>query len=85
MRHWSFEVGKTIHQKASFNNTVHSIIEPYFRYCNTIWGQCQNLLLNKLQTLQNKAARIVVGKSYKEADHTKLLQELGWLNVRKLI
>ena len=24
-------------------------------------------------------------KSYKEADHTKLLQELGWLNVRKLV
>ena len=24
-----------------------SIIEPYFRYCNTIWGQCQNLLLDK--------------------------------------
>ena len=55
------------------------------RYCNTIWGQCQNLLLDKLQTLQNKAARIVAGKSYKEADHTKLLQEFGWLNVRKLI
>ena len=31
------------------------------------------------------AASIVAGKSYKEADHTKLLQELGWLNVRKLI
>ena len=25
------------------------------------------------------------GKSDKEADHTKLLQELGWLNVRRLI
>ena len=60
-------------------------IEPYFRYCNTIWGQCQNLLLDKLQTLQNKATRIVAGMSYKEVDHTKLLQELGWLNVRKLI
>ena len=27
----------------------------------------------------------MAGKSYEEADHTKLLQELGWLNVRKLI
>ena len=62
-----------------------TIIEPSFRYCNTVWGQCQNLLLDKLQTLKNKAARIVAGKSYKEADHIKLLQELGWLNVRKLI
>ena len=62
-----------------------NIIEPYFRYCNTVWGQCQDLLLDKLQTLQNKTARIVAGKSYKEADHNKLLQELGWLNVKKLI
>ena len=61
------------------------IIEPYFRYCNTVWDQCQNLLLDKLQTLQNKVPRIVARKSYKEAEHTKLLQELGWFNVRKLI
>ena len=27
----------------------------------------------------------MAGKSYKEADHTKLLQELGWLNAKKLI
>ena len=27
----------------------------------------------------------MAGKSYKEADHTKLLQELSWPNVRKLI
>ena len=27
----------------------------------------------------------MAGKSYREADHTKLLQELGWPNVRKLI
>ena len=61
-----------------------TIIEPYFRYCNTVWGQCQNPLLDRLQTLQNKMARIVAGKSYKEAHHTRL-QELAWLNVRKLI
>ena len=27
----------------------------------------------------------MAGKSYKETDHTKILQELGWLSVRKLI
>ena len=60
-----------------------TIIEPYFKCCNTVWGQCENLLLDKLQALQNKAARIVAGKSYKEADHTKLLQELGWTKCLK--
>ena len=78
-------MGKTVHPKHLLTTLYVSIIEPHFRYCNTIWGQCQNLVLDKLQTLQNNAFRIVAGKSYKEADHTKRLQELGWLNVRKLI
>ena len=32
-----------------------TLIEPYFRYCNTVWGNCEQGLLNKLQTLQNRA------------------------------
>ena len=76
------------HSPKAFLTTLHiTIIEPYFPCWNTIWGQygvnAKNLLLNRLHTLQNKAARIVAGMSYEEADHTKLLQELDWLNVRK--
>ena len=36
-----------------------TLIEPYFRYCNTVWGYCNETLLDKLQVLQNKAAREV--------------------------
>ena len=35
-----------------------TLIEPYFRYCNTVWGNCEQGLLNKLQTPQNRTARI---------------------------
>ena len=38
-----------------------TLVEPYFRYCSTTWGKCGQTLLDKLQTLQNRAARIVRG------------------------
>ena len=52
------------------------LIEPYFRYCNTVWGNCEQGLLSKLQTLQNRAARIVTRTSYTDADHETLLKKL---------
>ena len=33
----------------------YSLVESRFRYCNTVWGNCGNLLKCKLQTLQNRA------------------------------
>ena len=29
----------------------HTLIEPYFRYCSIVWGQCGETLKDKLQTL----------------------------------
>ena len=60
-----------------------TLIEPYFRYCNTVWGNCEQGLLNKLQTLQNRAARIVTRTRYSDADHETILKKLQWVNVRQ--
>ena len=62
-----------------------SLVEPYFRYGNTVWGLCNSILIDKLQTLQNRIARMVTDTSYGEADHPVLPRELGWLSIRKLI
>ena len=35
--------------------------------------------------LQNRAARIVTGTAYADADHPMLLSNLNWLNIRQLI
>ena len=35
-----------------------TLIEPYLRYCNATWGNCGETLLNRLQTLQNRAATV---------------------------
>ena len=61
------------------------LVELYFRYCSTTWGKCGQTLPDKLQTLQNKAARIVRIVKFEEADHNQLLISLEWLSIRQLI
>ena len=63
----------------------HTLIEPYFKYCSIVWGQCSETLRDKLQTLQNKAARAIAKVRYDEANHSKLLTDFCWLSVRNLI
>ena len=62
-----------------------TLSEPYLRYCNTTWGYCGVTLLNRLQALQNRAARLIKGLKYAEADYPKILSELGILNVEQLV
>ena len=58
-----------------------SIVESRLRYCNTVWGNCGLILKNKLQTLQNRAARIVTRTKYGSVEPNELLKNLRWLNV----
>ena len=61
------------------------MIEPYFRYCNVVCGEFNEGLKDKLQNLQNRAARTIAKLKYDEADHQKLHSDFGWLSVRDLI
>ena len=61
-----------------------SLVEPYFRYCDTLGGQCGKSYVVKLQTLQNRAARIVTRVSYEDADHAMPLTELEWLSISQM-
>ena len=35
-----------------------SLVLPYFDYCSMVWGNCNQTEQQKLQKLQNRAARI---------------------------
>ena len=61
-----------------------SIVEPYLRYCCTVWGCCTETDLKRLQILQNRAARIVTNSAY-DAHSLSLIKGLGWLTVKELI
>ena len=85
---WGVGISKTTRSllsKQSLLTLYQSMIKPYFRYCNIVWGQCNETLLDRLQTLQNRAARVTANVSYEVADHISLLCDYGWLNVHSLI
>ena len=62
-----------------------ALIEPYFSYCNTVWGYCNETLLDKLQGLKNKVAGVIKRSKFEHTTHPVLLKELRWYNVRQLI
>ena len=62
-----------------------TLVEPYLRYCSIVWGQCNKTRKDKLQALQNKAARTIAKVQFTDADHPRLLQDLGWLDVGNLL
>ena len=41
-----------------------SLVQPYFDYCCVVWDNCSKTLADKLQKLQNRAARILTFSSY---------------------
>ena len=61
-----------------------SLVEPYFRYCLPVWGNCGTTALQKVQKLQNRAARIVTNSPY-DASALPLIKQLGWLNIQQMI
>ena len=61
-----------------------SLIEPHFRYCCPVWGAAGITALQKLQKLQNRAARIVTNSPY-DAHSQPLIQKLGWPTIKELI
>ena len=69
--------------KESFTLSYKTLVEPYFRYCSSAWGKCGESRIDKLQTLQNRAARVVSEVKFDETDYEQLLKSLGWLNIRQ--
>ena len=54
-----------------------ALIQPHFDYCNLVWGNCGKTLSDRLQKLQNRAARVLTFSSY-DTDAKSLIRQLGW-------
>ena len=59
-----------------------AIVLPYFDYCTPLWDNCGNTLKNRLQKFQNRAARIITGKSY-DVPFFEWLPNLKWMSLEK--
>lgn len=57
-----------------------SLIQPQFDYCDVVWGNLSKGLSNKLQKLQNRAARVITQSDFSIRSHD-ILKDLGWLDL----
>ena len=58
------EEAKTDLTQSTLVTIYKSLILPHFDYCSAIWGCIGNGLSQKLEKLQNRAARIITGSSW---------------------
>ena len=63
-----------------------SLIFPYLDYCNMVWENTAKYNLQKIQKMQNRAARILTGSSY-DVPITDLRRQFNWqtLEERRVI
>ena len=45
-------------------NIYYSLVQSHFDYCSLVWGNCGKTLSNKLQKLQNRAARVITSSNF---------------------
>ena len=57
------------------------LVKPQFDYCSLVWDCCNTGLAEKLQKLQNRAARILLSAPY-DSSATDLFRKLHWKNLR---
>ena len=61
---------------STLNDMYKGIVEPHLNYCCSVWGSCGTTRLDKLQKLQNRAARIVTNSDF-DTSAAPLIHELG--------
>ena len=54
-----------------------ALILPHFDYCSSVWDELNVTLSDKLQKLQNRAARVITRSSY-DTSTSFLLKRLHW-------
>ena len=62
------------------NMLYRSTIESHFDYCDVVWGTVCQTQSNRLQVLQNRAAKILTGTSWMDSS-TEARNKLGWKNI----
>ena len=77
---WAIKRISHLVPQATLHLIYQALIQPHFDYCNIVWGNCGITLRNKVQKLQNRAARVLTHSNY-DADAGHLFELLGWKNL----
>ena len=60
-----------------------TLVLPHIDYCLPVWSNTSLKYLNKIQILQNRAARMVLGCQTRDMHVGDLYEKLGWMTVRQ--
>ena len=60
-----------------------ALIQPYFDYSGEIWDCFNKGLSHRLQKLQNRAARLIMGLKNEHSQSTIALKSLGWMTLEE--
>ena len=75
---------KSFLPKESLVTLYTGIVEPHLRYCCSVWGCAGSTEINRLQKLQNRAARIITNSSF-DTPSRPLIEGSGWKTIEELI
>ncbi len=87
MKNFSQVLGPAIAQKqhllsvSDAEKLVHAFMTSRLDYCNALLGDCPASSINKLQIVQNAAAKVLT-RSRKYDHITPILQSLHWLPIK---
>ena len=76
-----------VSQYSSFLNrkmVANGLFMSYLSYLIPLYGGAPEYLITALQTLQNRAARLVTKSDWRTSS-SSMMSQIGWLNVRQLI
>ena len=73
---------KLTDNQETFKTSYYSLVQPYFDYCDLVWGDCSKTCADKLQKLQNRAARIITRADY-SIRSSDVLNSLEWSNLEE--
>ena len=63
--------------RTTLESVFNALVQPYFNYCREVREHCNKSPSNKLQKLQNRAARILTFSSY-DTSADPLFEQLNW-------
>ena len=58
-------------------------IRPHFEYCCVIWGNSFNLKTSKIEKLQKRACKLILGKDYSSLEDSR--KQLDMLSFEEMI
>ncbi len=69
--------------KVMLERVYKTIIQPNIDYCITVWGYATNVHISKVQSLQNRAARIVSGNYDWTIRGIDVVKQVKWETVEE--